>query len=109
MSEIYQIDIKAEDYPAGCWLDGNLSFLINNDDGIYKIFDYAKKFREIHLASQILLNAESVGARLNKLDRHPDYPFMQCVEVFYKPRKWWQKLMFWKKKEIQGYLFKRIE
>ena len=99
MSEIYQIDIKAEDYPL----------LINNDNGIYKMIDYAKRFGKSHLASQILLNAESVGIRLDKLDRHPDYPFMQCVEVFYKPRKWLQKLMFWKKKEIQGYLFKRVE
>ena len=66
MSEIYQIDIKAEDCPVSCWLDGDLSFLIDNDNGIYKMVDYAKRFSEIHLASQILLNAESVGVRLNR-------------------------------------------
>lgn len=23
-----------------------------------------------------------------------------CNEIIYKPRKWWQKLMFWKKKKL---------
>lgn len=32
-----------------------------------------------------------------------------CKEIIYKPRKWWQKLMFWKKKEIIGYIFRMVE
>ena len=32
-----------------------------------------------------------------------------CTKIIYKPRKWWQKLVFWKKKEIIGYIFTVIE
>lgn len=44
-------------------------------------------------------------------DRLIEFPYMECREISYSyyPYKWWQKIMFWKKKEIRGYWLKRVE
>ena len=93
MDNIWKVEVKADDCPVQMW-DVQLT---------------GQRLHRVHKLSvgdEIYIDHTYGTYKLG--DKYGDSPLV-CNEIIYKPRKWWQKLMFWKKKEIVGYIFKVIE
>lgn len=110
MSDFYKVDINADDCPVQMW-DGNLT--IGMDD-VYinnKLFDTLtglNRYRthKLSINDEVYISHTDTTYKLG--EKYCDSPLV-CKQIIYKPRKWWQKLMFWKKKEIIGYIFRMVE
>ena len=110
MNDIWKVEINADDCPVHMW-DGSLTIdmkidYINNE--LLELLTGQNRYRvhKLSVGDTMYIAYTNTAYRLG--DKYGDSPLV-CTKIFYKPRKWWQKLMFWKKKEIQGYLFKRVE
>lgn len=110
MNNIWKVEINADDCPVQMW-DGNLTIdmkadYINNE--LWESLTGQNRHRvcKLSVGDEIYIIHTDTTYRLG--DKYDNFPLV-CTEIFYKPRKWWQKLMFWKKKEILGYVFRMIE
>ena len=110
MNDIWKVEINADDCPVQMW-DGNCTIDMKAD------YINNELWESLTGQSQCIVHKLSVGetvyiAYTNTVykldDKYGDSPLV-CTKIIYKPRKWWQKLMFWKKKEIIGYIFTVIE
>lgn len=110
MNDIWKVEINADDCPVKMW-DGNLTIdmkadYVNND--LWELLTGQSKYRvhKLSVGDEICINNTDTTYKLG--DKYGDSSLV-CTEIIYKPRKWWQKVMFWKKKEIVGYIFKVVE
>lgn len=110
MNDIWKVEINADDCPSQMW-DGSLTIdmkadYINNE--LWESLTGQSRYRvhKLSVGDELYIAYTDTTYKLG--DKYGNLPLV-CTEIFYKPRKWWQKLMFWKKKEIQGYLFKVVE
>ena len=92
MNDIWNVEINADDCPVQMWepLTGQ---------SLYRV-------HKLSIGDEVYITHTNTVYKLG--DKYGDSPLV-CTEIFYKPRKWWQKLMFWEKKEIIGYIFTVIE
>ena len=110
MNDIWKIEINADDCPAKMW-DGNLTIdmkadYINNESWELLTGQNRNRVYKLSVGETVYIAYTNTAYKLG--DKYSNLPLI-CTDIFYKPRKWWQKLMFWKKKEIQGYIFTVIE
>lgn len=110
MSDFYEVDIKAEDCPIQMW-DGNLTIEMSDVSINADLFNMltGQNLYSVHKLSvgdEVHISHTDTTYKLG--DKYGDSQLV-CKKIFYKPRKWWQKLMFWKKKEIMEYIFKVVE
>lgn len=110
MNDIWKVEINTDDCPAQMW-DGSLTIdmkadYINNELLESLIGQSRYRVHKLSVGDGVYIAYTNTAYRLG--DKYGNLPLV-CTEIFYKPRKWWKKLMFWKKKEIQGYLFKVVE
>ena len=96
MRDVYKVEISAKDCPiTGC---SDLTIDFNKPIDTTEIVGNA---RVALISSGDVLRIGYDGDTYKLGDKYGDSSLV-CTEIFYKPRKWWQKLMFWKKKEIIG-------
>ena len=110
MNDILKVEIKADDCPVQMW-DGNLTIdmkadYINNE--LWESLIGQSLYRAHKLSVGETVYIAYTNTVYKPGDKYGDSPLV-CTEIIYKPRKWWDKLMFWKKKEIIGYIFTVIE
>lgn len=110
MDNIWKVEINADDCPAQMW-DGGLTIdmkanYINNE--LWKSLMGQIQYIVHKLSAGDTMYLAHTNTVYKLGDKYGDSSFV-CNEIIYKPRKWWQKLMFWKKKEIVGYIFKVVE
>lgn len=110
MNNILKVEINADDCPVQMW-DGNLTIdmkadYVNNDLWELLTGQSLHRAHKLSVGDEIYIIYTDTTYKLG--DRYGDSALV-CNEIIYKPRKWWQKLMFWKKKEIVGYIFKVVE
>lgn len=110
MDNIWKVEINADDCPVQMW-DGNCTIdmkadYINNE--LWESLTGQSRYRvhKLSVGETVYIAYTNTVYKLG--DKYGDSPLV-CTKIIYKPRKWWQKLMFWKKKEIIGYIFTVIE
>lgn len=110
MNDIWKVEINADDCPVQMW-DGDLTIdmkadYINNE--LWESLTGQNRYRvhKLSVGETVYIAYTNTVYKLG--DKYGDSPLV-CTKIIYKPRKWWQKLMFWKKKEIIGYIFTVIE
>lgn len=110
MNDIWKVEINADDCPAQMW-DGSLTIdmkadYINNELWESLIGQSRYRVHKLSVGDTVYIAYTNTAYKLG--DKYGNLPLV-CTEIFYKSRKWWQKLMFWKKKEVLGYLFRMVE
>lgn len=110
MNDIWKVEINADDRPIKMW-DGNLTIDLKADcinQELWEMLTGQSQYRvhKLSVGDEIYITHTDITYKLG--DKYGNSPLV-CTEIIYKPRKWWQKLMFWKKKEIVGYIFKVVE
>lgn len=110
MNDIWKVEINADDCPVQMW-DGNCTIdmkadYINNE--LLESLTGQNRYRvhKLSVGETVYIAYTNTVYKLG--DKYGGSPLV-CTKIIYKPRKWWQKLMFWKKKEIIGYIFTVIE
>ena len=110
MNDIWKVEIKADDCPVQMW-DGNCTIdmkatYINNE--LWESLTGQSQYRvhKLSVGETVYIAYTNTVYKLG--DKYGDSQLV-CTKIIYKPRKWWQKLMCWKKKEIIGYIFTVIE
>ena len=110
MNDIWKVEINADDCPVQMW-DGNCTIdmkadYINNE--LWESLTGQSRYRvhKLSVGETVYIAYTNTVYKLG--DKYGDSPLV-CTKIIYKPRKWWQKLMFWEKKEILGYIFTVIE
>lgn len=110
MDNIWNVEVKDDDCPVQMW-DGNLTIdmkadYINNE--LWELLTGQSRYRvhKLSVGDEVYIAHADTAYKLG--NKYGDSPLV-CTEIIYSPCKWWQKLMFWKKKEIIGYIFKVIE
>lgn len=109
MNDIWKVEINADDCPVQIW-DGNLTIdmkadYVNMD--LWETLTGQSRHRLCKLSVGDTIYIANTDTTYKLGDRYGDSSLV-CTEIIYKPRKWWQKLMSWKKKEIVGYIFKVV-
>ena len=92
MNDIWEVKIKADDCPVQ---------MLESLTG-----QRQHRVHKLSVGETVYITYTNTVYKLG--DKYGDSPLV-CTKIIYKPRKWWQKLMFWKKKEILGYIFTVIE
>ena len=110
MNDIWKVEINADDCPVQMW-DGNLTIdmkadYVNNELLEFLTGQSPHRVHKLSIGDEMYIANTDTTYKLG--DKYGDSSLV-CTEIIYKPRKWWQKLMFWKKKEIIGYIFTVIE
>lgn len=110
MNDIWKVKINADDCPAQMW-DGSLTIdmkadYINNE--LWESLTGQNQYRVHKLSVGETVYIAYTNTAYGLGDKYGNLPLV-CTEIFYKPRKWWQKFMFWKKKEVIGYIFTVIK
>lgn len=110
MNDIWKVEINSDDYPVQMW-DGSLTIDMKADRvnmDLWETLTGQNRYRvhKLSVGEAVYIAYTNTAYKLG--DKYGNSPLV-CTEIFYKPRKWWQKLMFWKKKEIRGYLFMVVE
>lgn len=109
MSDFYEVDIKAEDCPIQMW-DGNLTIEMDAASFNHELWaaltgQSLYRVHRLSVGDEVYISHTNITYKLG--DKYDDTSLV-CKKIIYKPRKWWQKLMFWKKKEIVGYIFRMV-
>lgn len=110
MNNIWKVEINADDCPVKMW-DGSLTIDMKADyinQELWELLTGQSQYRvhKLSVGDEMCIAHTDTTYKLG--DKYGDSSLV-CTEIIYKPRKWWQKLMFWKKKEIVGYIFKVLE
>lgn len=110
MNDIWKVEINADDYPTQMW-NGSLTIdmkadYINNELWESLTGQSRPRVHKLSVGDAVYIAYTDTAYKLG--DKYGNLSLV-CTEIFYKSRKWWQKLMFWKKKEILGYIFTVIE